>query len=331
MGALARFRVGRGPVLDVATAAAVEAPKRAPRLRAVGTRSKPGKSNPDNTITIEAPDLEDTATIESAVTIPEAKPSDRATKKAAAEAREATKKAEAEAKRIERQVQLLAEIASDLKKVCPSYDEFASKIRRFASRQLSSEDMSVLGVVSAKAGEGRTTVALSLASALAEIYPRVVFVEASRGESLSLAEQLRVEPEVHLDAYLEGNLSALETLHGTAKEGLWVLLAGMADSGSLRMIAAMRSLLRDLREQFDVVVVDLPPLLVSEDAPAVASELDAIVVVVEAGGTSSRDLDKALGVFASTPIKGVILNKTSYKTPRWVASLISAEDRSGIL
>src|SRR5688572_23369354 len=71
---------------------------------------------------------------------------------------------------------LLAEIDADLAKVCPDYPELTKTLRHFAGRYLSAEkpQQAVLGVISPRSGEGRTTMALGLAGALAEMYSRVV-------------------------------------------------------------------------------------------------------------------------------------------------------------
>src|SRR4051812_10922895 len=69
------------------------------------------------------------------------------------------------------------EIEKDLNIACPEYSEFVTSLRRFASGRLSSLSNQVLGIVSAKGGEGRTTVALALAAALSEMHHKVVYVE----------------------------------------------------------------------------------------------------------------------------------------------------------
>src|SRR5688572_13945275 len=55
-------------------------------------------------------------------------------------------------------LRIRSEIERDLTTACPEYSEFVTSLRRFASGRLSSLSNQVLGVVSAKGGEGRTTV-----------------------------------------------------------------------------------------------------------------------------------------------------------------------------
>jgi Mrp family chromosome partitioning ATPase len=75
--------------------------------------------------------------------------------------------------------------------------------------------------------------------------------------------------------------------------------------------ASMARLLRSAQEDHNVVI-DLPPMSESSDALAVGNFLDTIILVVEAGRTTSDELEEALAVLKSlqTPSVRILLNKT---------------------
>jgi Mrp family chromosome partitioning ATPase len=226
-----------------------------------------------------------------------------------------------------RDLLLLKEIEADIDTVSPQFLQITKAIRSFAGRYLSSETphRAVLGVVSPRPGEGRTTIALGLAGALAEIYSRVVLVEMETDEiAPTLCAEMKLGVEKGLRDYIEQDVSLDQVLRPTDKENLWFLPAGPVRHQASRLdaTARTRALLSQLRQDFDVVLVDLPPVLTSEEAPALLAALDSVVLVINAGSTTSDDVTRALTLCASVPVRGVLLNRVRLRAPRWLASLV---------
>ena len=73
----------------------------------------------------------------------------------------------------------------------------------------------------------------------------------------------------------------------------------------------MRDLLRMLREEFDVVVVDTPPVLAVADALLLSRQTDACVMVCSANNTSIHALESSAQMLrdVDAPLVGVVLNK----------------------
>jgi Mrp family chromosome partitioning ATPase len=127
-----------------------------------------------------------------------------------------------------------------------------------------------------------------------------------------------------LRGYLRGTVSLEEALQGTQKANLWLLPSGpdRYEVSRLDTTARFRELLALLREMFDVVVVDLPPILLDEKSPALVSHMNGVVLVVESGTTTSEELSKAAGLCSPVPVKGLFLNKTQHAAPEWLTSLL---------
>jgi Mrp family chromosome partitioning ATPase len=218
----------------------------------------------------------------------------------------------------------LTEIEHEVTALCPEYLDMVHLVRRYASSHLSATGPKVIGVASANAGEGRTTVALGLASALSEIHERVIFVEAETSSGRSLQAQLTQRESIGLSGFLSQKVTVEQSVDPTTKNGLWLLPAGRLSTEltQLEAVGGMRTLLSQLRQDFDAVVVDLPPFLVSEGAAALVPELDSVILVVAAGQTTMSEVAATVRLCGSVVLDGVFLNKAVYKTPRWLASLL---------
>jgi len=228
-----------------------------------------------------------------------------------------------------RDLQLLREIEADIATMSPEFFEVSKALRNFAGRYLSGETphRAVLGVVSPRPAEGRTTVALGLAGALAEIYSRVILVEMETDQiAPTLCTEMNLQVEKGLREYLAEDASLEEVLRPTEKENLWFLPAGpiSQQTSQLNATTRTRELLSRLREEFEVVLVDLPPVLTSEEAPTLLADLDGVVLVVNAGTTRTDDVSRALALCSVVPVRGVLLNKLRLRAPRWLASLVSS-------
>jgi non-specific protein-tyrosine kinase len=101
--------------------------------------------------------------------------------------------------------------------------------------------------------------------------------------------------------------------------GLGLLSSGslMARAEPLLASSAFRARVEELRASFDHVLFDTPPLADSSDALAVASKLDGLAMVVEAGSTKRETALKAAKDAAANNVRmlGVVLNKRTYPVP----------------
>lgn len=218
---------------------------------------------------------------------------------------------------------LLDELSQSLDRYCPDFNAMINRVRHFASSQLSFEKMTVVGVISAHKSEGRTTFALNLAAALADIHNNVLFVETDH-DNESIARELGDPQTVGLAEYLNNEAELEDVIQPASREGLWVLPCGNSGkaSPSLKSLSSVRMLLSLLRPRHDVTVVDLPPFMASEEVPALVSFLDAVVIVVEAGRSTPEDVAAMVTQCGSVPIKGIVLNRESRAAPKWLMSIL---------
>lgn len=193
------------------------------------------------------------------------------------------------------------------------YAETIRSIKVASDVSRTHRQMKVIGLVSAMPGEGKSMVSANLAFLMAQTGRRTLLIDADlRNPSLSRS----------LTPHAEGLLQVLE---GTAElgdlvirhepSGLYVLPAGVerkiANTNELLCSHEMQELLARARDEFDTVIIDLPPLVPVVDARASAYLIDGFVLVVEWGKTSSDALRRALRNSrpVSQKLVGSVLNK----------------------
>jgi capsular exopolysaccharide synthesis family protein len=175
----------------------------------------------------------------------------------------------------------------------------------------------VLVVSSAGSAEGKSMVTCNLAVAVAEIEQRVLIIDADlrrprQHEIFSLNNERGLSNLLREKLPLKGD----RTLGGLIREseipGLFVLTSGPGTNSATSLLygSRMRALLAYVREQFDVVLIDTPPMLQISDARVVARMADAALMVIRAGRTTRDAAIAARQRFAEDciPVLGTILN-----------------------
>jgi Mrp family chromosome partitioning ATPase len=162
-----------------------------------------------------------------------------------------------------------------------------------------------VGVVSALRGEGKTTAALNLAICLGRACPagqRVLLVDAD-ARSRALTRLLG-------GSVAEGSAKATAqgwTLAATAFPGLDILVGPPArDALSLQTPDAWAEAMPRLTAGYGLVVVDCPSVLDDPDGVVLREAVDALVMVVRAGRTPRRTVERALAG-SRRPVVGVLL------------------------
>lgn len=174
--------------------------------------------------------------------------------------------------------------------------------------------MRSIAVTSALAGEGKTVIAANLAQMAAEGGKRVLLVDAQIYDP-ALSRLLASSAPTGLAALLEAPAASLsDHIRVDPQSGLHILPFGHAQNraatAQFLWSDRMGRLLEQMRD-YDLVVFDMPPLVATGDLRAAATQVDAVLLVIEWGKTSGEQLRAALA--AATPIQdrliGSIINK----------------------
>jgi capsular exopolysaccharide synthesis family protein len=170
----------------------------------------------------------------------------------------------------------------------------------------------VIAVTSSLAGEGKSTVATNLAVALAETSARVLLVDADLRRP-SVASQLGLEGAAGLTTVLLGEADVSDVVQGWGRTGLDVLTSGVLPPNPTELLAspAMHRLLHDVRDAYDHVVIDCPPLLPVADGTVLATLADGTILLANATRVRRHQLAESARSLTqvSAPVLGVVLTQ----------------------
>jgi capsular exopolysaccharide synthesis family protein len=178
-------------------------------------------------------------------------------------------------------------------------------------------------LASPRHGEGTTTVALGLATALAkEREARVLLVEGNF-RSPSFNSMLPITSEVGVLDFGAGRATPEALATRLEQLNLSVIAAGAAARSDAN-VEIVETLVGRLQSQFDFIVIDGPPVNSYADASVLATKVDGVILVVEADRTpvaeaeaAKRQLDRV-----GARILGVVLNRRRSYIPAFLESVL---------
>jgi exopolysaccharide/PEP-CTERM locus tyrosine autokinase len=213
-----------------------------------------------------------------------------------------------------------------------SFSDAYRILRTQVLQRLRENKWNVLAVTSPGLNEGKTLTAINLAISLAmEVNYTVLLVDADLRHP-NVHTYFGLEPEFGLSDYLLSDKPIEELLvHPAGIQGLVILPGGKPLTNSSEMLSSpkMSRLVEELKTRYPsrIVLFDLPPLLATADAIAFAPYVDAALLVLEEGKTSTQDAQHATELLKDTHLIGAVLNKslsnpagegqTGWKLPRW--------------
>lgn len=166
-----------------------------------------------------------------------------------------------------------------------------------------------IGVSSPNSGEGKTVVASNLAVSFALAYQKKTV----------LVDLNTKNPEIHkifgtnrkpglIESFQNGSVF----LSQTKLDQLYVLPAGKEQNFSIGLndITSIRSILNSLRNEFDIVILDMTSVLPIEDFPAVfTNEVDGMLMVIDSKSTKYKDVEKVFRHINRNQMMGFVFNK----------------------
>lgn len=143
-----------------------------------------------------------------------------------------------------------------------------------------------LVVTSSTPREGKTTTASNLAVSFAQQGMRVLLVDCDLRRA-RVHQLFGIAGAPGLTELVFGHIQPGLAIRATAVEGLHVLPSGTLPPNPLELLGSERleETLRTLGEDFDIVILDTPPLLAAADASVLGRHADGVVLVVRAGST----------------------------------------------
>ena len=171
---------------------------------------------------------------------------------------------------------------------------------------------STIAVLSPTKDDGKTTVAINLALSIAKgLHHNALLLDLDL-ITPSVHSYFDYMPEYGLDDYFESDISLNQILVSPGIENLAIAPSVRPLHGSSEYLASDKSaaLIAAAKKHNPdaLILVDLPPILVSDDAIAISPFIDAVLLVIREGSTTKKDIQRSLELLSSMNIAGVVLN-----------------------
>ena len=171
-------------------------------------------------------------------------------------------------------------------------------------------------VTSSVPGEGKTTTATNLAFSLAQV-DRTILIDADMRKP-SICKRFNIPPyHPGLSNLIAGTEKFSECVYHDDVSGLTVMPCGQLPPNPLELLSSPKvsQILEKLKQSFDRIIIDTPPVQAVSDSLIIAKQADAVVFVVKSDDTRIGVAQDAIGrlVRANAKIAGVVLNQVDTK------------------
>ena len=206
-------------------------------------------------------------------------------------------------------------VSEDDRRQAPQADAAYRLIRSKVGRRMQRDNWTSFAVSSPRQGDGKTVTTLNLALSIAREKQRPVYVLDLDMRNPSVCEYLGVKGLRPLTEYFAGNAQPADVLYQTTIPYFFIAGSHERVDGASEMLSGPRleELVQHirLRSPDAIVIMDLPPVNVTDEALVVAPRVDAMVVVVAEGKTQREDLSRTLSALSEFTIAGVVVNRSS--------------------
>jgi capsular exopolysaccharide synthesis family protein len=174
-----------------------------------------------------------------------------------------------------------------------------------------------IAVTSPTAGDGKSTVMLNIAMSLAHAGRRVLLIDADMRRP-TLAKNLGVDGNMGLSNLLNGEASLTEVVRESGKENLSVILSGPTPENPAELLATQqfKDLIDEAKSEYDIVLIDCPPVLAVADPCVVSSSVDTMLLVLRINSKSKVELKRAISLISAVnaSLIGTVVNASKIVT-----------------
>ena len=172
------------------------------------------------------------------------------------------------------------------------------------------EKCPVIGITSSMRGEGKSTTSVNLSYVLAEKGNRVLLIDGDL-RLPSIAKKLDIESSPGLTDLLKGKGAQIAEYKSSILNTWYILPAGEIPPNPSELLGSkrMENVLNALKDAFDYIIIDLPPVNIVSDAVSISGLLSGMIVVIRENYTEKKELDQCFRQlsFANVKVLGSII------------------------
>lgn len=195
-------------------------------------------------------------------------------------------------------------------------------LRLNALRAEAKDNRLVVGVSSSNRKSGVSVIAGKLAIRAAEMAMGRILLIDGNFSAPAQGKQFGINSNAGLADILSSEVEISELLSNGVVDGLQVLPAG--SDRYLKTVTVVpdvvSAMVSEFRAEFDLVIIDMPPVKNSARCLALARQTDGVILVVDAAKTRAREAKAAITMLTSNGVNilGTVLNRVSRTLPRWL-------------
>jgi capsular exopolysaccharide synthesis family protein len=181
-----------------------------------------------------------------------------------------------------------------------------------------------VAITSAIHNEGKSISAANLAISMAQDLnkKKILLVDADLRKS-KIHKYLGLKPEIGLSDILSNGTNADDAFISISGiENLIILPAGKLPKNPAELIGSMKfkNLISQLKEKYDYIILDTPPVVPVTDAGLIGSEVDGVIMVIQAGRTQKGVIKHGEGLLrqANAKLLGYIVTNIQYHVPAYI-------------
>lgn len=179
-------------------------------------------------------------------------------------------------------------------------------------------EISSLLVTSPSAGEGKSTTVVNIAITFAQLGKRTILVDTDLRKPV-LHKIFSVDREPGISNYIGDSkkYSFENIINETEIENLHMITSGKLFPNPSELIGShrMKELISVLKEKYDIVLFDSPPVMPVTDSRMLSKETDGLLLIVKSGQTETMALERTVSLLKSVnaPLIGCVLNGFSHR------------------
>lgn len=189
-------------------------------------------------------------------------------------------------------------------------------LRIRVEKEMQAHEAKVLMVSSAIPGEGKTTVCVNLALSLAQKGKRVLLVDCDL-RNPSTAAMLGIKNAAGMTEYLTGKAEVNTILHAMETPGFYAVFGGRPYTNAAELLAQerLKLFIDQMRNVFDVILLDTPPSSILSDASEIAALADCALMVIRQNYASRDQILEGVQMISDSDLQliGSVLNGADRK------------------
>ena len=191
-------------------------------------------------------------------------------------------------------------------------------LRTQVLQKMKENNWRTLAITSPSPEAGKTVVAINLAMSIAQQTDKTAMLVDFDLRRPKVGAYLGLPMEKSLNDLLDGTAELPDVLINPDMPRLVVLATKIPVSKSSETLSSNKisGLIKELRERYEsrIIIFDLPPVLVIDDALALLPQVDCVLMVVASGMSSRREIEDSLRHIPTEKVVGVVLNKAEFQT-----------------